>query len=168
MRLKDQVALVMGGGRGIGRSIALAFAREGADVAVAARSEPEIAAVRRDVEGLGRCGLAGVCDVSDGAQVAGLVREVQETLGPITILVNSAGMAASVKTTEMDDALWGRIVRVKLTENGRAMLEKAVSAGADYFAGWLAAVPHEERRTFIRVYRRVAELIAGKDAGASA
>jgi meso-butanediol dehydrogenase/(S,S)-butanediol dehydrogenase/diacetyl reductase len=127
MRLREQVALITGAGRGIGRSIALAFAQEGADVAVAARSEPEIAAVRRDVEGLGRRGLACVCDVTDGAQVAGLVREVEGALGPITILVNNAGIAASVKTTEMDDALWERILRVNLT--GTYLCTKAVLPG---------------------------------------
>ncbi len=93
MRLRDQVAVVTGGGRGIGRSIALAFAREGADVAVAARSGPEVAAVRRMVEGLGRRGLACVCDVTDCAQVAGLVRQVEEALGPITILASSNRLA---------------------------------------------------------------------------
>lgn len=127
MRLKGQIALVTGGGRGIGRSIAIAFAQEGADVAVAARSEPEIAAVRREVERLGRRGLACVCDVTDGVQVAGLIREVEEGLGPITVLVNNAGMAASVKTTEMDDNLWERILRVNLT--GMYLCTKTVLPG---------------------------------------
>jgi len=127
MRLREQVALITGAGRGIGRSIALALAREGADVAVAARSEPEIAAVRREVEGLGRRGLACVCEVTDATQVARLVQNVQEALGPITILVNNAGMAASAKTTEMDDALWERILRVNLT--GTYLCTKAVLPG---------------------------------------
>ncbi len=127
MRLKDQVAVVTGGGRGIGRSIALAFAREGADVAVAARSGLEVAAVRREIEEIGRRGLACVCDVTDRVQVAELVRQVQEALGPITILVNNAGMAASVKTTEMDDDLWERILRVNLT--GTYLCTKAVLPG---------------------------------------
>ena len=127
MRLKNQIALITGSGRGIGRSIALAFAREGADVAVTARSELEITAVRREVEGAGQRGLATVCDVTDGMQVTGLVRKVQEVLGPITILVNNAGMAASVKTTEMDDALWERILRVNLT--GTYLCTKAVLPG---------------------------------------
>ncbi len=127
MRLKDQIALVTGGGRGIGRSIALAFAREGADVAVAARTEPEVAAVRAEVEALGRRSLACRCDVTDRDQVAGMVREVEGSLGPITDLVNNAGIAASAKTTEMDDDLWERILRINLT--GTYLCTKAVLPG---------------------------------------
>jgi NAD(P)-dependent dehydrogenase (short-subunit alcohol dehydrogenase family) len=127
MRLKGQVALVTGGGRGIGRSIALAFAREGADVAVAARTGAEVAAVCKEIEGLGRSGLACQCDVTDRDQVAGLVREVEKSLGPITILVNNAGIAASAKTAEMDDDLWERILRINLT--GTYLCTKAVLPG---------------------------------------
>jgi NAD(P)-dependent dehydrogenase (short-subunit alcohol dehydrogenase family) len=127
MRLKDQVALVTGGGRGIGREIAMALAREGGDVAVAARSRDEVEAVRKEIEGLGRHAFAGQCDVTDRDQVIRLVREVAAALGPITILVNNAGIAASVKTVEMDDALWERILRVNLT--GTYLCTKAVLPG---------------------------------------
>lgn len=127
MRLKGQIALVTGGGRGIGRSIALAFAREAADVAVAARTATELAAVCKEIEGLGRAALACRCDVTDRAQVAGLIREVEKVLGPITILVNNAGIAASAKTAEMDDDLWERILRVNLT--GTYLCTKAVLPG---------------------------------------
>ncbi len=127
MRLKDQVALVTGGGRGIGRSIALAFSREGADVAVAARTEPEVAAVCAEVEALGRRSLACRCDVTDRGQVAAMVREVEGSLGPIAALVNNAGIAASAKTTEMDDELWERILQINLT--GTYLCTKAVLPG---------------------------------------
>lgn len=127
MRLTGQVALVTGGGRGIGRSIALAFAREGADVAMAARTGTEVTAVSKEIEGLGRSTMACQCDVTDRDQVAGLVREVEKNLGPITILVNNAGIAASAKTTEMDDDLWERILRVNLT--GTYLCTKAVLPG---------------------------------------
>lgn len=127
MRLKDQVALVTGGGRGIGREIALAFAREGADVGVAARTRSEVEAVGKEIEALGRTGWAGSCDVTDRDQVAALVHQVEDHLGPITILVNNAGMAASAKTVEMDDALWDRILRVNLT--GTYLCTKAVLPG---------------------------------------
>ncbi len=127
MRLKDQIALVTGGGRGIGRSIALELAREGADVAVAARTSAEIASVRGEVQALGRRGMACPSDVTDRASVARLVQEVEGALGPITILVNNAGMAASMKTLDMDDDLWERILRVNLT--GPYLCTKAVLPG---------------------------------------
>ncbi len=127
MRLKGQVALVTGGGRGIGRCIVLALAREGADVAVAARTEPEVAAVRAEVEALGLRSLACLCDVTDRHQVAGMIREVEKSLGPITALVNNAGIAASAKTADMDDDLWERILRVNLT--GTYLCTKAVLPG---------------------------------------
>ena len=127
MRLKDQVALVTGGGRGIGRSIALAFAREGADVAIAARTEVELAAVRTEIRGEARNALDFRCDVTDKQQIAELVRQVEESLGPITILVNNSGVAASAKVVEMDDELWDRILRVNLT--GTYLCTKAVLPG---------------------------------------
>ncbi len=127
MRLTGQVALVTGGGRGIGREIALVLAREGADVAVAARSRDEVEAVRKEIEGLGQKAFAGQCDVTDRDQVIRLVREVEAALGSITILVNNAGIAASVKTVEMDDSLWERILRVNLT--GTYLCTKAVLPG---------------------------------------
>ncbi len=127
MRLKDQAALVTGGGRGIGREIALALAREGAAVAVAARSRDEVDAVGKEIEGLSRHAFAGQCDVTERDQVARLVRDVEATLGPVTILVNNAGIAASAKTVEMDDNLWERILRVNLT--GTYLCTKAVLPG---------------------------------------
>ncbi len=127
MQLKGQVALVTGGGRGIGRSIALAFAREGADVAVAARTRNDVAAVSNEIDSLGRSALAWQCDVTERDQVAALIGEVEKRLGPITILVNNAGIAAGAKTAEMDDDLWERILRVNLT--GTYLCTKAVLPG---------------------------------------
>lgn len=115
MRLHERVALVTGGGRGIGRAIALAFAREGADVAVLARTHGEIERVAAEVRAFGRKALAVPCDVADTAQVAGAVRAAVDTLGPVQIVVNSAGTAVSAKLVEIDEALWERHLRVNLT-----------------------------------------------------
>ena len=92
MTLSERVALVTGGGRGIGRAIALAFAREGAHVAVSARTGAELDAVAAEVRGLGRKALAVTCDVAERAQVEDAVRQVTEALGPVGILVNNAGI----------------------------------------------------------------------------
>src|SRR5580658_7972814 len=90
--LTRKVALVTGGGRGIGRAIALALARAGCDIAVNYRErkyDAETAA--REIQDSGRRCVAIAADVSRGAEVTQLVRAVEQQLGPIDILVNNAG-----------------------------------------------------------------------------
>lgn len=90
-RLDQQVAIVTGGGRGIGRAIALAYAEAGADVVCAARTLADVEAVAEEVRALGRQALAVQCDVTDFAQLAGLVEAAIGRFGRITHLVNNAG-----------------------------------------------------------------------------
>ena len=113
--IEGRVALVTGGGRGIGRSIALALARAGAHVAVAARTVPEIEAVAAEVKALGRRTFFFPPDVSDRAQVARAPRAVAAALGPVDILVNNAGILGLAPVQEMDDATWDAILAVDLT-----------------------------------------------------
>jgi NAD(P)-dependent dehydrogenase (short-subunit alcohol dehydrogenase family) len=127
VKLLDRIALVTGGGRGIGRAIALAFAREGAHVAVTARTSTEIAAVAGEIRSLGRKALAVPCDVAERAQVDRAARQVADGLGPIQVLVNNAGMAVSAKLLDTDDALWERHLRVNLT--GAFLMTRAVLPG---------------------------------------
>ncbi len=127
MKLPDRVALVTGGGRGIGRAIALAFAREGAHVAVTARTSSELDAVAAEIRALGRKALAVPCDVGERAQVDDAARRVAEGLGPVQILVNNAGIAVSAKLVDTDDALWERHLRVNLT--GAFLMTRAVLPG---------------------------------------
>lgn len=132
MKLAGRVALVTGGGRGIGRAIALALAREGADVAVAARTAGELAAVAGEAQALGRRALAVPCDVAERAQVEEAVRRVAEGLGPVQVLVNNAGVAVSARVLDTDDALWERHLRVNLTAAFfacRAVLPGMLAAG---------------------------------------
>jgi NAD(P)-dependent dehydrogenase (short-subunit alcohol dehydrogenase family) len=127
VRLPDRVALITGGGRGIGRAIALAFAREGAHVAVTARTTAELDAVAAEARALGRKAVAIPCDVTDRAQVEAAVRTATETLGPIQVLVNNAGVAVSAKLADTDDALWARHLAVNLT--GAFYASRAVLPG---------------------------------------
>jgi len=127
VRLVDRVALITGGGRGIGRAIALAFAREGASVAVVARTAAEVEAVAAEVRSQGRKAVALPGDVTDSARVESVARAAAEALGPIQILVNNAGLAVSAKVLDTDDALWERHLRVNLT--GAFYMSRAVLPG---------------------------------------
>jgi 3-hydroxybutyrate dehydrogenase len=127
VKVPDRIALVTGGGRGIGRAIALAFAREGAHVAVTARTSSELDAVAAEVRALGRKALAVPCDVGDRTQVDDAVRRVTEHLGRVEILVNNAGIAVSAKLLETDEDLWERHLRIHLT--GAFFMTRAVLPG---------------------------------------
>ena len=87
MELEDKVAIITGGGRGLGRAIALHFAQEGAHVAVAARTEPEIEAADDGIRALDRRALAIPCDVSNASHVRRMVEATIAEFGTIDILV---------------------------------------------------------------------------------
>ncbi len=113
--LKGRVALVTGGGRGIGRQIAIALARAGADVAVnyVAR-EREADETRREIVRLGRKSMAVQADVSLGAEVKRMVDEVRVRLGPIDILVNNAGITRPQSVERITERDWDTVVDTNL------------------------------------------------------
>ncbi|MEU7039440.1 glucose 1-dehydrogenase [Streptomyces varsoviensis] len=90
-RFTDRTVLVTGGGRGIGRVLALAFGAEGARVALAARTAEQLHAVAAEAERAGAAALPLVCDVRHEDQVADAVARVEEAYGPVDVLVNCAG-----------------------------------------------------------------------------
>jgi len=114
MKLKDKVALITGAGRGIGRSIALAFAEEGADVVLAARSRDQLEQVAEKVRSKDRHALAVACDVSSPEAVKKLKQDVQKTFNHLDILVNNAGISKRSKFLEYDDETWLEVIRVNL------------------------------------------------------
>ncbi|PYN88934.1 MAG: 3-hydroxyacyl-CoA dehydrogenase [Candidatus Rokuibacteriota bacterium] len=118
------VALVTGAGRGIGREIALALAREGCHVAVAARTAAQVAATAAAVGGLGVKAIPLVLDVTDEGAVARGVAAIAASLGPVDVLVNNAGVAESAPFAKTDAALWERHLRVNAT--GPYLVARAV------------------------------------------
>ncbi len=112
-----------GGGRGIGRSIALAYAAEGADVAVVARTSAEVEEAAAAVRAVGRVGAALTADLTDPAQVTRMTAQAVDALGAIDILVNNAGgyrlhtnaQSRSVSVLDYDLAEWQRIMDVNCT-----------------------------------------------------
>jgi len=115
MLLEGKCAFVTGAGRGIGKGIALAFARQGCDVAVAARTEAEIKHTAGEVVSLGRRAVALRCDVADAADVRKAIDEALGALGKIDILVNNAGYACFKPFMELDASEWRRTLDVNLT-----------------------------------------------------
>jgi 3-oxoacyl-[acyl-carrier protein] reductase len=113
--LKDRVAVVTGAGRGIGRAIALAFAREGARLILAARTERELTETATACHEAGGKALAVVTDVSDWNQVQRLIATAIQEAGQVGILVNAAGVYGPIgPTADIDISAWTRAVEVNL------------------------------------------------------
>jgi NAD(P)-dependent dehydrogenase (short-subunit alcohol dehydrogenase family) len=111
--LQNKIALITGGGRGIGRAIAIAFAQEGARVVVCARTKEQVEAVAKQV---GQSALALVCDVANSESVAAMFHEAHEVLGRgPDILVNNAGIAESATLIQTEDELWQRHLAINLS-----------------------------------------------------
>lgn len=113
-RLQGRVALITGGGTGIGRAIALAFGREGAKVAVFGRRAAVLDAVARELEDAGAHGKAFVGDVTDAKQFEAAVAGISSSFGPVNVLVNNAGVlsVSTVESISEDD--WDRVMQTNL------------------------------------------------------
>jgi len=123
-RLSGKVALITGGGTGIGRATALAFAREGAGVTVAGRRLEKLREVIADVQKQGGAGLAMECDVTRAREVERAVRGTVERFGRLNVLVNNAG-ALHVSTVEgISEEEWDRVMAVNV--KGPFLMSRAV------------------------------------------
>ena len=115
-RLQNKKALVTGGGVGIGESIALAFAREGADVAIASRNTANLERVAAKIREMGRQCLPITVDIADEDQVIAMVNETITEFGRIDVLVNNSGIPGQfLDVSNMDLADWNLVLAVNIT-----------------------------------------------------
>ncbi len=115
MKLKDKVAVVTGGGRGIGRATALAFAKEGAKLVIAARTASQLEDTGREIAALnGNEVLAVAGDLSRKADILNVVNKTIERFGPPDILVNNAGLQSRSLTVDADDDAWQHVIQTNL------------------------------------------------------
>ena len=113
--LTGKTAVVTGAGRGIGRSIAVEFARAGADIAICARSVEELQAVSSVVEQQGRRCVIGVADLTDAVATGEFCSAVKKAFGQIDILVNNAGGMLEIRAiAESDINRWWATIEVNL------------------------------------------------------
>lgn len=114
--LKGKVVLITGAGRGIGRATALAFAAAGANVVCVARTKSDVEAVVNEIQGKGQLkAIAIVGDVTDDASPSRIIKEVEEALGPVDVLINNAGISRiSDIEHEVDISAAWRVIEVNM------------------------------------------------------
>lgn len=113
-RLDNKIALITGGGRGLGRAIALAFAEQGADVAIASRTLEQLNETAALIRAQGRRALAIEADVSHSASVTQMVETARRAFGRLDVLVNCAGVGWAERLAEMSDSTFDWIVKTNL------------------------------------------------------
>ena len=126
-QLENQIAVVTGAGRGIGRAIALKFAAEGADVVCVSRTADNAEKVAGEVRALGRKAWAHAVDVSDSAAVSAAAGKILACFGRVDILVNNAGITRDGLLMRMSEADWDAVLDTNL--KGAFLLTKAFTRG---------------------------------------
>ena len=127
MLLKNKVAAITGGGRGIGRSIAMQFAREGADVVLIARTTRQINQVALDVQNLGCKSLAVTADISNESEISDTFTQILNHFARVDILVNNAGVEFKNPFVEMSMDDWDQTMNINA--RGTVLCTKAVLPG---------------------------------------
>ena len=114
MILKDRVALITGGARGIGRDMALLFAQEGSDIAICDVNQEALDATRKEIEALGRRAEGFVVDVTNLAQVEDMINKILDKFQKIDILVNNAGITRDSLIVRMSEKDFDSVIAVNL------------------------------------------------------
>ncbi len=125
MRLKDKVAVITGGGTGIGKVLALGFAKEGAHIVLAARDRARLQSVAEEIKGLGRECLAVKMDLVKSGDAKEMVKQALEKFGRIDILVNNAAIYPATPFLEISEEEWMSVIDVDL--NGVFRVTQAVA-----------------------------------------
>jgi NAD(P)-dependent dehydrogenase (short-subunit alcohol dehydrogenase family) len=112
---QDKIVLVTGGSGGLGRALAVAFARAGSRVVIAARNQEHLMKTAKELSASSCSVLALACDVTDKEQVEALAGTIRAKLGAVQILVNNAGIARAMGFLDMPDSLWHEILLTNLT-----------------------------------------------------
>ena len=132
MKLRGKVALVTGGGSGIGAASCYAFAREGAHVAVANRTLSKAEAVARDIESGGGSAIAIAADVSRNPDVQRMIDATVAELGPPDIVFNNAGISPSGRVTDISESEWDECLNIDLKSvflTARCAIPLMIAAG---------------------------------------
>ena len=153
MRFAGKVALVTGGGRGIGAEIARSLAREGAEIAVSARTESEVRKVADEIIGAGGRARHFIADLAQPTEGPSLVSKVEAAMGGIDFLINNAGVASSAPVGKISLDEWNRIFAINVTatflctqaalprmiERGSGRIVNIASVAARFGARYIAA-----------------------------
>lgn len=114
MEFREKIALVTGGGRGIGKAISLAFAREGADVVVSDIDKESVQQTASEIKAVGRRSLAVIANVAKEDEVNAMFEEIIKTFGGLDILVNNAGIGRPIMVENMNKSYWENEVGINL------------------------------------------------------
>jgi 3-oxoacyl-[acyl-carrier protein] reductase len=175
MKLQEQIAIVTGAGKGMGRAISLRLAGEGAHLVLAARDSGPLEALAREVEALGRRALAVPTDVREEGEVRAMVGRALEAFGGIDILVNTAGITGPIETPvhEVKVEEWDEVLAVNL--RGTFLCVKHVLpsmfarrrgkiiniAGTSGLRGYKLRAPYSSSKWAVRGFTRTVALEVG-------
>ena len=112
--LQGKIALVTGAGKGIGKAVAIALAKEGVHIGLIARTENDLEAVAKEIKALGVKVFYASADVSNMEQINAAVEKIETELGHVDILINNAGTGTFGKFMELDPVVWEDMIKVNL------------------------------------------------------